>query len=71
LFALVHQSILEQLKSIFSGMEPLPPNRIPPTVGLNIGRVRVNRSSLIFWDVGGQRSLRTLWEKYGHHHRVT
>lgn len=62
--ALVPQSVLEQIKGIFSGMEPLPPNKIPPTVGLNIGRMRIERTNLVFWDLGGQRSLRSLWEKY-------
>ena len=57
------QSVLEQIKSIFNGLEPLPPGKIPPTVGLNIGRVRIERSNLVFWDLGGARSLRSLWEK--------
>ena len=58
------QSVLEQVKSIFSGIDPLPPGKIPPTVGLNIGRVRVDRAHLIFWDLGGARSLRSLWERF-------
>ena len=45
-------------------MEPLPPGKIPPTVGLNIARARIDRSNLIFWDLGGARSLRSLWERY-------
>ncbi len=57
-------SVLEQIKGIFCGMEPLPPGKIPPTVGLNIGRVCIDRANLVFWDVGGARSLRSLWERY-------
>ena len=57
-------SVLEQIKAIYNGLEPLPPGKIPPTVGLNIGRVRADRANLIFWDLGGARSLRSLWEKY-------
>jgi len=57
-------SLLERLKAIFTGLEPLPPGKIPPTVGLNIGRMRVNRQRLIFWDLGGAKSLRSLWEQY-------
>ena len=59
----VSQSVLERLKAIFSGVEPLPPGRIPPTVGLNIGRIRVQRQQLLFWDLGGGGSLRALWTK--------
>lgn len=56
--------VLEQIKGIFSGLEPLPPNQIPPTVGLNIARCVIDRINLVFWDLGGQRSLRKLWEQY-------
>lgn len=58
------QSVLEQIKGIFSGMEPLPAGKIPPTIGLNIGRVCIDRVNLLFWDLGGARSLRGLWEQY-------
>lgn len=57
-------SVLERLKAIFMGIEPLAPSKIPPTVGLNIGRMKVNRQQLIFWDLGGSNALRSLWEKY-------
>ncbi len=33
-------------------------------MGLNIGRVEAHKSKLIFWDLGGQLGLRTIWEKY-------
>lgn len=35
-----------------------------PTVGLNIGRFEVMKTPLVFWDLGGQVGLRTIWEKY-------
>lgn len=57
-------SILERLKAMFAGMEALAPGKIPPTVGLNIGRMRINRTQITFWDLGGQSRLRSLWEKY-------
>ena len=57
------QSLLERVKAIFTGLEPLPPGKIPPTVGLNIGRMQVNCTKLIFWDLGGGSNLRSLWEK--------
>jgi len=57
-------TILEQIKAVFTGREPLAANKIAPTVGLNIGRLQVRRAKLIFWDLGGQSSLRAIWEKY-------
>lgn len=55
---------LEQMKALFLRMDPLAPEKIPPTVGLNIGRVEVGRVKLVFWDLGGQTGLRGIWEKY-------
>lgn len=57
-------TLLEKLKTLYSDIEGLPPDRIVPTVGLNIGRVEAHKSKLIFWDLGGQLGLRTIWEKY-------
>jgi len=57
-------TLLEQLKALYTGLDPLPPSKIPPTVGLNIGRMQVSRAKLIFWDLGGSSTLRSLWENY-------
>ncbi|XP_039142588.1 ADP-ribosylation factor-related protein 1 [Dioscorea cayenensis subsp. rotundata] len=57
-------TLLEKLKSLYSNLEGLPPDRIVPTVGLNIGRLEAAQSKLVFWDLGGQIGLRTIWEKY-------
>lgn len=57
-------TLLEKLKTLYSDVEGLPPDRIVPTVGLNIGRVEAHKSKLIFWDLGGQLGLRVIWEKY-------
>ncbi|KAJ6971229.1 uncharacterized protein [Populus alba] len=57
-------TLLEKLKSVYSNLEGLPPDRIVPTVGLNIGRIEVENSKLLFWDLGGQPGLRSIWEKY-------
>ncbi|KAI4330874.1 hypothetical protein MLD38_029133 [Melastoma candidum] len=57
-------TLLEKLKSVYLNMESLPHDRIVPTVGLNIGRIKVSNSKLVFWDLGGQPGLRSIWEKY-------
>ena len=35
-----------------------------PTVGLNLTTIVKPSASFIFWDVGGQLTLRKLWTKY-------
>lgn len=39
-------------------------NRIASTVGLNVGKIETNNVILNFWDLGGQRELRSLWDSY-------
>jgi len=57
-------TLLEKLKSIYLKGEGLPPDRVVPTVGLNIGRMEDANAKLVFWDLGGQVGLRAIWEKY-------
>ncbi|KAJ8425270.1 hypothetical protein Cgig2_025378 [Carnegiea gigantea] len=61
---MVLQTLLEKLKELYLNLEGLPPDRIVPTVGLNIGRIEVGNTKLVFWDLGGQPGLRSIWEKY-------
>ncbi|KAF5743548.1 ADP-ribosylation factor-related protein 1 [Tripterygium wilfordii] len=51
-------------ETTYSNSEGLPPDRIVPTVGLNIARIEVSNNKLVFWDLGGQPGLRSIWEKY-------
>ncbi|KAK3279761.1 hypothetical protein CYMTET_12370 [Cymbomonas tetramitiformis] len=57
-------TLLERIKTIYTEAEGLSPDKILPTVGLNIGRVEACNAKLVFWDLGGQAGLRSIWEKY-------
>ncbi len=45
-------------------MAGLEPDKVLPTVGLNIGRFTAAQSPVICWDLGGQAGLRSIWDKY-------
>lgn len=42
----------------------MPLNKITTTVGLNIGKISTQGVKLMFWDLGGQEELQSLWDKY-------
>eukprot|EP00928_Gymnodinium_smaydae_P029733 TRINITY_DN22309_c0_g1_i1.p1 TRINITY_DN22309_c0_g1~~TRINITY_DN22309_c0_g1_i1.p1 ORF type:complete len:200 (+),score=35.24 TRINITY_DN22309_c0_g1_i1:113-712(+) len=54
---------LEQLKSLF-GQKALSLDRIPPTIGLNLGRIRIDNVDAVIWDLGGHPSFRSVWHNY-------
>lgn len=54
---------LEQLKKQYTG-KGMDLEKIPPTIGLNIGRFEINGVVAVCWDVGGQLGLRQLWSNY-------
>mmetsp|Transcript_22526 Transcript_22526/g.49779 ORF Transcript_22526/g.49779 Transcript_22526/m.49779 type:complete len:195 (-) Transcript_22526:184-768(-) len=54
---------LEQLKVLF-GVKGMPVDRISPTIGLNIGRIQIDKVVAVFWDLGGHASFRTVWHNY-------
>lgn len=57
-------TILEKIKSKFSSSPGLPPGKIPPTVGMNLAKIQLRGSRVIFWDLGGQKKMRSMWERY-------
>ena len=57
-------TLLEQMKGLYSSTAGIPLDKIPPTVGLNIGRMDVGGCRVIFWDLGGQVNLRSIWDHY-------
>ena len=56
-------TLLEKMKEMH-GLPGLEWDKILPTVGLNVGRIDMFNVLLIFWDLGGQVGLRTIWDKY-------
>ncbi|KAI9342570.1 ADP-ribosylation factor family-domain-containing protein [Obelidium mucronatum] len=58
-------TLLERIKATYSSTENvISPEKIGPTVGLNIGTIDLNATCINFWDLGGQHELRRLWKKY-------
>lgn len=58
---LEHSKTLLKRRSTAGGVSL---DRIPPTVGLNIGKLDVDNTRVILWDLGGQTILRSIWTKY-------
>jgi len=56
-------TMMEQTKKLF-GVNSVPVERIPPTVGFNIGRIQIDNVVAVFWDLGGQASFRSVWHNY-------
>ena len=54
----------EQVKSIFLPGSPDPKLNTVPTVGQNVSTITLPDMYLKIWDVGGQLSLRKLWQSY-------
>lgn len=58
-------TVLEKVKGTYTGLPGMDPDKILPTVGLNVGRIDFSSSTkLIIWDLGGQPGLRNIWDKY-------
>ena len=57
-------TLLERIKVHYKLIASIRPSSILPTVGLNIARVEDPSCRLVFWDLGGQSGLRSIWDKY-------
>ncbi|KAK3716977.1 ADP-ribosylation factor protein 3 [Vermiconidia calcicola] len=59
-------TLLEQIKSIYASHDaPHEPHlKTVPTVGQNVSLIDLPDLYLRIWDVGGQHSLRGLWQSY-------
>ena len=55
--------VLEQLKSIYKA-GGVAVDKIPPTVGLNLGNITCEGFGVTLWDLGGHPNLRDIWEQY-------
>ncbi|NXS26537.1 ARFRP protein, partial [Pomatostomus ruficeps] len=57
-------TFLEQTKTRFNkNYKGMSLSKITTTVGLNIGTIDVGKTRLMFWDLGGQEELQSLWDK--------
>lgn len=52
------------MKSLHHPTHPSPALKTVPTVGQNVSTITLPDLYLKLWDVGGQHSLRTLWQSY-------
>ncbi|KAL9116341.1 MAG: hypothetical protein Q9187_007134 [Circinaria calcarea] len=57
-------TLLSSIKSLFLPDHPLPAAKTVPTVGQNVSTITLPDMYLKIWDVGGQHSLRKLWQSY-------
>ncbi|ODA82567.1 hypothetical protein RJ55_01074 [Drechmeria coniospora] len=54
----------EQVKALFNPSGPEAKLKTVPTVGQNVSTISLPDMYLKLWDVGGQHSLRNLWQSY-------
>ncbi|MCJ1251385.1 ADP-ribosylation factor protein 3 [Trapelia coarctata] len=57
-------TLLSSIKSLYLPDHPVPANKTVPTVGQNVSTITLPDMYLKIWDVGGQHSLRKLWQSY-------
>lgn len=57
-------TLLEKLKTDYTKKAGLAPERITPTVGMNLAKISFDGAQVVFWDLGGQVKVRSIWERY-------
>jgi ADP-ribosylation factor related protein 1 len=57
-------TLLEKIKSKFGKLPSIPPEKIPPTIGMNLARIFYLGHQIVIWDLGGQIKMRNIWENY-------
>ena len=58
-------TVLERAKGLFgSRLSAMPPDKIQPTVGMNLAKLDVSGCRVTFWDLGGAARVRSLWPRY-------
>ncbi|KAH0832341.1 P-loop containing nucleoside triphosphate hydrolase protein [Lanmaoa asiatica] len=57
-------TLLEKIKTLYNDTPGLEPSKIGPTVGQNMGKVSLPSTILNFFDLGGQRGIRSIWHRY-------
>ncbi|EGO00328.1 hypothetical protein SERLA73DRAFT_180854 [Serpula lacrymans var. lacrymans S7.3] len=57
-------TLLEKIKTLYNDTPGLDPSKIGPTVGQNMGKISLPSTVLQFWDLGGQRGIRSIWHRY-------
>ncbi|ORX36482.1 P-loop containing nucleoside triphosphate hydrolase protein [Kockovaella imperatae] len=58
------KTMLERIKTMYNATPGMPPDKIGPTVGQNIGKISLPSTTLSFFDLGGQRDIRSIWPRY-------
>lgn len=58
------QTLLERIKTKYGTTQGLPPEKIPPTIGMNLAKIKYKGNQIVFWDLGGQTKMRKVWESY-------
>lgn len=57
-------TLLEKIKNKFGRLPSIPPEKIPPTIGMNLAKIDYQGYQVIIWDLGGQIKMRNIWENY-------
>ena len=57
-------TLLERVKGSYSRDKGLPPEKITPTIGMNLAKFKLKGTQYILWDLGGQLKMRAIWERY-------